>query len=860
MGLIDNIVYRTNQKRANAFIEKLKKKEATEVEQEFLNNTEFQNNEIVLSYIFFNHPDLIRILPLEFQVQRINSNLSMFKYGSPEAKKQLVSSWFTGNKFFINANVIEMSDEEMKEYIKMYFKQPEDIPKLFMDDLRKVIEALAEIDLKQTEDVINLVKDKFNDRQWEFIIDVNPMFIKYASQNVQQAHSTDEKFISFLSGEARNTFINTQIEKLSEDITLLDTMDADVQAKYVREHPYMINYLSIETLINVLKYDSNLIRYVNLNINKNKEDKTQEVVCAILENIDTKTNKELVNVLISKCLLNAKAKLYRFDPNSNEISYQYTKRIIRILQGLTINQITTLIMIDTNYILPYIVPIYNDNTPIEEKKKITVDANSRCLNVFKNYFGEELYQQYYKTINKIYTAYIDNIEKYDFTKDYRCIFDIFKVLFNKAIMTNNSFDKISLFVGSSIFYKDIYTDVSRKTCTKLLNDLLEKAYNTKINNDMEIYNIGSLELFDSKLSFINQEVLYSLAQYNFANISNLLLITKSDKIYNLFKKYYEIVSYIFGENKESLYKIIENFVYYKNIIEDIQGKELNDEELDNLSLLLSTYNNKYKINKKEELSNYSLILFKKLVSDLSQVKDESMYKNILCNYLFNRGYDEKGNVGWLEVGTIKQMCDLYEIDSLSTLSVDGQYVFSEDEVNLFSMTKLLFSVNDFDLLLSFVNNIIANKVKRNTLGIIDLFNKIKKYKLDLINNEIVSLDEIKDLYETSSGVVTKNSRDGVEIYTITGQNFRVLCSVNAKNESYECVNVIDLDKNVYVYDRLSDNVRITSEDGKTIIKPNEASIDKSDMDASYILLCGKMNDDLFEIAKIRDLCVVEVIK
>ena len=114
MGLIDNIVYRTNQKRANAFIEKLKKKEATEVEQEFLNNTEFQNNEIVLSYIFFNHPDLIRILPLEFQVQRINSNLSMFKYGSPEAKKQLVSSWFTGNKFFINANVIEMSDEEMK--------------------------------------------------------------------------------------------------------------------------------------------------------------------------------------------------------------------------------------------------------------------------------------------------------------------------------------------------------------------------------------------------------------------------------------------------------------------------------------------------------------------------------------------------------------------------------------------------------------------------------------------------------------------------------------------------------------------------------------------------------------------------
>ena len=859
MGVFEDFANRQAQKRANAFVEKIKNKPEKEIEQEYLNSKEFQKNEIVLSYIFFNHTSLIRILPIEFQASRINSNLNMFKFGSDEAKKKIVSDWFKGNKFFINANVIGFTPEETEEYLKLYFKQPEDIPLLYMDDLRDVIEVLAKNDLKQTEEVLFKVKDRIAPRQWEFIIEVNPSFIKFAPQEVQTLHSKEEKYISYLSGDARDDYIESQFDKISDDLTLLDSMEVDVQKKYIKEHPYIMNYLPIETLINVLKYDSGLIRYANFNINRNKEDKTQEVVCAILENVENKSNKELVNILVSKCLLNAKGKLYRFDPNSNDISYQYTKRIIKALQGLTISQITTLIMIDVNYVLPYIVPIYNDSADIDEKQKIIVDANSRCLSVFKNYYGIELYEQYYKLINKIYADYTDKIDRFDFSRDYRCIFDLFKVLFNKNIIKNNKFEKVSLFIGTSIFYKDNLTDTSKKTCIKLLNELLSNAYNTKVNNNKEIYNIGSLELFDPKLSFINSELLKSFSLFNFVNISNLLLITKSDKIFNLFKKYYEIEIYIYGENKESLYKIIENFSYYKNIIEDIDGKQLNDEELDNLSLLLSTYNNQCKINKREELLNYNIISFKKLVSDLSQVKNEDIYKNILCNYLFNRGYNEKGNTGWLEIITIKEMCDVFEVDSLSTLKDEEGYVFSEEELKLFTMTKLLFSVNNFDLLLSFVNNIIENNVKRNTLAILELFNKIKKHKIDLINNEIVSLEEIDDLYETTKGIVTKNTKGGVTVYTITGQNFRVLVSDISNGGTYKCINAVDLDRNVYAFDKLNaDAIRFTTENDKTVIKANEISDVR--VKPSYILLTTNANEDIFTVAKSSNLCVVEVKK
>ena len=143
MSLFKKIQSRQIQRKANSFIESLKKKSEAEIEQAYLDNKEFEDNEIVLSYLFFNHTSLIRILPLEFQKSRINSNLNIFYYGSDAAKKALVSSWLHENKFFMNALVVNFSDEEYENYIKLYFKQPEDVTLLYMDDLKRVIKTLS---------------------------------------------------------------------------------------------------------------------------------------------------------------------------------------------------------------------------------------------------------------------------------------------------------------------------------------------------------------------------------------------------------------------------------------------------------------------------------------------------------------------------------------------------------------------------------------------------------------------------------------------------------------------------------------------------------------------------------------------
>ncbi len=860
MSLFKQFQSRQIARKANNFIKTLKNKSEKEVEQAYLDNKEFENNEIVLSYLFFNYPSLIRIMPVDFQKSRINSNLQMFKQGSDEAKRGLVSSWISGNKFFMNAANVGLTEEEQKEYIKLYFKQPKDLPLLFMNDLRTVVKVLSEYDLKQTEAIIEAAKDKFIDRQWEYIIDVNPVFIKYASQNIQKEKAEDEKFVMYLNGEAREKYINSQLEKIEEDINLLKQSDMDIQREYVKRRPYIMNYLETPTIISLLKYDFSLIKNVNLSLSNRKNEDTQEMICELLDSIQSKSNKEIVNVLVNKCVLNAKGKLYRFHPKSNDISYQYTKTLMRKIQKLSIDQIVTLIMVDANYILPYVAPLYIDTVSKEEKERIIIDSNLRCLNVFKAYYGNDIYAKYYKIINKIYNEYLENLEDYNFARDYRCILELLKILFNKSIIEKNNFEKISIYIGTCLMYKNNATDTSKKLCVKLLNEILSTAYNTTVNNNKEIYNLSSLELFDPKLSFISKELLDDFSKYNFVNISNLLLIVKSDKIYELFKLYYEIVIHIYGENKETLYRIIENFNYYKGIITDIQDKELNREELENLALLLATFFNPYKIEKKDQLSDYDIISIKKVVNELTNIKDEKIYKNILCHYLFNKSYDEKGDVGWLETDTVKQVCDIYEIDALKTLEIDGKKVFTNDEVELFSMTKLLFSINDFDLLITFIENVIKNKVKRNILGTMELFNKLKKYRVDLINNEIVSIGEIEALYNSRPDIVIKNEREGVEVYTVVNQDFRVLCSTNDDGSNFECLNVSQLTKNVYAYNTLVEgrSIRFTSEDDKIIVKVNSDSYNDKKMEASYIIVTSKLTSDLLEIARDNNLKIVEI--
>ncbi len=854
MSLITRLKRRKAQRKGNAFIKTFKGKSENEIKQLFLDSREFANNEVVLSHLFFTYPSMISVLPIDYQKKMINSNFTMFKYGSDEAKRSLVSDWLKTNKFIINSRSLNLPQEEYDEYICMYFNQPEDVSKLYMEDLTQVLSILIKYDVKATEDIVESMKDKLTDRQWDFILKADKSFIKYANQNVQKKYSEDEEFSKYISGDARDNYIKKQLEKLKENPSLLSSLTLDVQKEYINNNPYMINTIDEDILIELLKYNISLIRFVNIPALKNKE-----IIYDVLENSKSKGINGIIDIFIDKGMLNAKGKLYRFDKKSNNLSYQYSKRLIKIIQSLSSEQIISLINIDVNYALPYIVPLYTDNLSKDEIEKIVLEANSRCLNLFSAYYNEEIYSKYYKSINKIYSEYLSNIELYDYTSDYNSPFDLFKLLFNRTILQTNSSEKINFYIGLQLLYKGKETDDSMKMSSEQFVSLIKNAYGVDIEVGTDVYDYGSLELFDKKLSFIPNELLDEFKKYNFVNVSTLLYIVKNDKNKELFAYYFEILKTIFRQSKETLFKAIENFTYYKELLEDIKDKDLTEREIDNLIDILSTAGNHLNVKKKEELSSSDLLLLKQLVNDLTETKDEEIYKNLFCSYFYNKPYNTMGNIGWLEVTTLTQLCDIFESSVLSSIKEDGKNVFDEQEINFFTMLKLMITANDTELLLSFIENVVNGKIKRNIVPIISLFEKIKKYRVDIINSQVVTLDDIEALYVSNPSAVNKKEVNGVIIYSFNDQDFKILSSYSNDGIHFVCKYISELTRNCYGYSKLlkDGSVRFSTYENETIIKFNKDRL-STKLNPDFVVVLGNVGDDLINVAKKHNLRIINI--
>ena len=853
MGLFDTIKKRHEQRKGNAFIKSLKNKKELEVKRMYLDNKEIANNEIVLSHLFFAYPSIISVLPIGFQRKMINSNFNMFKYGSTEAKRSLVSRWLKDNKFIINSRAIHMDQDEYESYVCMYFNQPEDISKLYMEDLTQVLTILMKHNVKRTEEIVETMKDKLNERQWDFILKVDKSFIKYANQDIQKKYSDDDEYIKYINGPVRDQYIKNQIGNIKKDPSVLASMPLDIQRQYISMYPYMLNYIDKNIMIELLKYDETMVKYLSIPA---LDD--YEAIYDVLDSSRLKGIQSIIDIFVDKSILNAKGKLYRFDKNSSNFSYQYNKRTIKIIQSLSIEQIISLINIDINYALPYIVPLYNDNNSDDEKKDAALSANSTCLNLFKQYYNDQLYSKYYKTINKIYSEYISHIDAYDYSSDYNSIFELFKILFNKRIILNNSSDKVNLYIGIMLLYKNNETDESKKSALDLFKNLIKNAYNYEIKDEQNIYEISSLELFDERISFIDNNLLNDFKSHNFVNISALLHIIKDNSACELFKYYYNIVSDIFGQNKEMLFKSLENFAYYKSLIADIKDSELSDEQMDNLVDVLASFNNNLGVSKKEDLIGYDLNMLKKLVSDLSDCYDNDVYKDLFCKYFFGKPFSVKGNYGWLDTDTLKQMSDLYDSNAVCEIKEDGERKYSTSEVNFISMIELLLKGEDNEVLLTFIDEVVNKKITRNILPIISLFEKLDNDKAKILNAQVVTIDDIESLYAANPSAVSKREEDGITIYSFNNQDFKILSSYTNDGVHYECKLLSEVNKNCYGYDGMNENasIRFTTYEGNTVLKMNKDNISEK-LKPTFLVTVNGITPQIKEIAKNNNLKIIE---
>ena len=289
------------------------------------------------------------------------------------------------------------------------------------------------------------------------------------------------------------------------------------------------------------------------------------------------------------------------------------------------------------------------------------------------------------------------------------------------------------------------------------------------------------------------------------------------------------------------------------------NKKLNPKELENFISVLSSFNNPLNVSDSESLNSYEIDYLKQFLIELSNIKDSTIYKNILCKYLFNRGYNSKGNSGWLEITTIKQIIDIYDPSKLKDFKIDGKNVFSKNELSYLKFISKLFSY-DAEVLFSFVDKMLNKKIKRNTVVIGSFFEKLKKYKREIINSSLVTLSEL-DALSSSAEFVTLKEIDGVKVYTVYDNDFKVLYSYNDDKIHCSYSDASKILKNSYCYEFIPNNInfRFTTFDDKTILKINKDEIiNKNSLIPKFIIVSGMVTDEIINVAKREKLSVVSL--
>jgi hypothetical protein len=293
---------------------------------------------------------------------------------------------------------------------------------------------------------------------------------------------------------------------------------------------------------------------------------------------------------------------------------------------------------------------------------------------------------------------------------------------------------------------------------------------------------------------------------------------------------------------------LDNYMYYKDILMDIDGKDLNEEEINNLLRLVLSKKNPLNVCKKDELLSYDINILKKLIKDFSESKSDRYHKNIFCNYFFNKSYDEKEYVS-----NIKSLCNVYNSDLINELEM-----FSKEEIELLITLKLLFSVDNSELLLSFIENYMAKKININYVSILNFFNKLEKYACDVVNRQIVNINDIEMLYESNKSAVSKRIEEDVEIYEFYDQDFKILSSYTNDGYHYDFLYISQLERNCYGYDSITNDIsfKFTSFGEDELIKTLKGKYNAKKLIPNFIFVKDKVTPEILRTVSENNLKII----
>lgn len=775
-------------------IGKIKKNSDSKKIEILYNNLEskLKDNIELCDLIFQKDNTLLKILPFEYQLNKLNTNKDNYNYKniiklvSNDVNQEHLKNNISDT--YVLSNYIDNNPDFLKEYLLNNLELLNDITikKYARETMLNFLAATNLLDkiinneeiLKNNELVFNILK-KDNNLMNLVSSEIRLNFFLSETNHIYTDDVSDLKLFQYLTSKEKELAFIETINRKGSRISnnelefLISKMDAELQKKVALINLDFIKYCNKEVQLDLFYTDNTLIKYLDENTRIEALNEIPNAIDNMREEIINYSFKDLnnlnvnnlnINDLIKSSIFNAKGSTLDIaSTNGNyDMFYginQYTKSQYDFYQRMSDEQIARLCMYDTNYILPI----------ANVKQENLLNAKSRIKNIFKLIYGEEIQKKYSELIDVI----MDNYH-FDCINNPNCIIDSFKIIFNKDIIKRNNVDLIN---------KYIISNINNSTNKELFNNIIENAYgnnakeilNSRIN--LNEHNINSLEIFNPIIvEKFGIGLIHDLISYNISNMSYFLSLVKDNKKLSNLSDLYELESNIYGKNISTFQRTLNDYDKMESLLNDIGENELSDVELNNLYSLI--INRNYgEIIKKDDLINYENIVKDKLLKEISNITNLDYIKEKICLGIFGNNYKnntEKNDENVFSYLKMYNASNAYNNDLLTL-----------NEKIMLDFIDVISKENNKNIIIELITNLFQEKNVLGNIDFITAFKKIKNNQEKLLNDNLVSVEKLENELSKDNGNVIKIFKNGVPIYILNGIDFGILRhNIGGTNNGY----------------------------------------------------------------------------
>lgn len=582
---------------------------------------------------------------------------------------------------------------------------------------------------------------------------------KYEYEN-ENAKIDGQKCLKYMSVSNQVKYLKSNWKEVKD---LFKDLTEEVQIKYVNENPSGFSSMN-----------------PNLQLKLAREDKGNIV----------RMSDELQKYLIKEDINNFRYSKYYFEPRGclSRKGFHNDENIESICLTSSSNEPSKkdfdkeiekkLVEKDVNYVLS--LCYYRDeNGNIDYEK-----AMQKCINLFKEMYGIEKLCYYKHHIERIYKRCKEWDEIKEDKPEEHPLAEL-KILFNPQIMKKCPPRELVDFFSKTEEKQDtqdVFRRIIRETYGEKAYGIL--YYRPKLN----VYNINSLEIFNPEVldnfstEFVNDLIDYDISHYSTVFLQGI--IKDSSKTEN-FKTYYDIISKVKGENVETIQEAISRFENFNELLENIKGKQLSDEQLENLISALCSYYSWNNVKKIEDLDNYENITNEHIKIRLEQCKDDVKMVAI----------EEILGISYKDAKEFLKRFDLSENEIEMT-------ELAENEKCLLYTLKFLNDNND-DVIRDFINNAIKTPGIKNPIALYSGIQKAKEKQMEQFNSQFLTKEQmdqtiaelgsnlgndglaLTDIEEKNLPIYKYIDDNGLEHYVLNGIQFGLLkTDINMKQEIY----------------------------------------------------------------------------